>query len=227
MNFKDNQDMIRTVYFTSALPRLTRLASRFVDDPKGVISEAARIFDEMLPQMAYRDDPDRMLAPALFTCNVNIALYLALKNRGVSAHEFGRAMIDGLRRAPVNPGSRDQLPVAERLSALKKAADQSQTGANQGEDVFEAVASIDGSFDWGFDVTACSIHQSASRHGVAEITPYFCVVDDLLSQRAGDGLRRTGTIALGARRCDFRYREGGQPLPLAGRYPAAIQLDGE
>ncbi len=57
-------------------------------------------------------------------------------------------------------------------------------------------------------------------------TPYMCATDDLVSDQLDQGLRRTGTIALGAHRCDFRYKAGGEPLRLAEQYPEKIQSGG-
>ncbi|MCP4006587.1 MAG: L-2-amino-thiazoline-4-carboxylic acid hydrolase [bacterium] len=48
-----------------------------------------------------------------------------------------------------------------------------------------------------------------------------------MSDAGGQGLRRTGTLALGSNECDFRYKSGGEPLRLAAQYPDQIRLDRE
>ncbi len=52
----------------------------------------------------------------------------------------------------------------------------------------------------------------------------MCATDDSMSDAGNQGLRRTGTIALGADHCDFRFRHGDEPKRLAPQYPEKIQL---
>lgn len=101
MSRQANEQFVKRTYFSQATMRLTRLAGRFVNEAYTVVEEASAIFDNMLPRMAYVDKPEHPLAPALFICNVNLSLYLALKQRGVEAHAFGSAMLNGLERAPI------------------------------------------------------------------------------------------------------------------------------
>lgn len=57
-----------------------------------------------------------------------------------------------------------------------------------------------------FDVHACPIVNFAKKHGVPEVVPLICRLDDLIAEQlVGMELRRTGTIGMGADRCDFRY----------------------
>jgi hypothetical protein len=57
-----------------------------------------------------------------------------------------------------------------------------------------------------FDVRACPIANFAKLHGVPEIVPVICRIDDLMAEQlVGIELQRTGTIGMGAERCDFRY----------------------
>lgn len=57
-----------------------------------------------------------------------------------------------------------------------------------------------------FDVRACPIVNFAKKHGVSEIVPIICRLDDLFAEQLiGMELRREGTIGMGADHCDFRY----------------------
>ncbi len=57
-----------------------------------------------------------------------------------------------------------------------------------------------------FDVRACPIVNFAKKHSVPEVVPLICRLDDLIAEQlVGMELRRTGTIGMGADRCDFRY----------------------
>ncbi len=57
------------------------------------------------------------------------------------------------------------------------------------------------------DVERCPLAEFFARQGTPEVGPLICKLDDVMVE-AIDGveLRRTGTIAAGAKRCDFRYR---------------------
>ena len=68
--------------------------------------------------------------------------------------------------------------------------------------------------DFGINVTECACCKACEKHGALEIVPFMCAIDDKMSAGLDLGLRRTGTRALGASRCDFRYKPGGKPLPI-------------
>ncbi|MBS1810351.1 MAG: L-2-amino-thiazoline-4-carboxylic acid hydrolase [Acidobacteria bacterium] len=225
MRSLENEQFVKQVYFNQAQMRLTRLASRFATDAQTVIEEAEAIFDAMLPTMAYVDKPQHPLASALFVCNVNLSLYLALKQRGVDVQAFGNALLNGLKRAPIPPPPElgDEALQAQ-LAEFLQAAHTSQTNPQSGEDVFEVVEGAD--FDWGFNVTSCALCHSAAQHNAMEVVPYMCAVDDVMSDKNNRGLRRTGSIALGASHCDFRYQRGGQPQRLSEQYPELIRING-
>jgi hypothetical protein len=57
-----------------------------------------------------------------------------------------------------------------------------------------------------FDVRVCPIVNFAKQHGAPEIVPVICRLDDLVADLLlGIELHRSGTIGMGAERCDFRY----------------------
>ncbi|NJN51223.1 MAG: hypothetical protein HC809_05030 [Gammaproteobacteria bacterium] len=95
----DQFGVVRQV-FEMAKPRLSKLAARLVDDPEAAVGAAEAQFERMIPDMAYVDRPDHILAGALFTTSVNLAMFLALKDHGVGTHAFGSALLQGLQRAP-------------------------------------------------------------------------------------------------------------------------------
>lgn len=58
---------------------------------------------------------------------------------------------------------------------------------------------------FGLDIVECGIVKLFRKHGAERYVPILCEVDELTSAMAGLALRREGTIALGAARCDFRF----------------------
>ena len=103
-------------------------------------------------------------------------------------------------------------------------ADASQAGAAPNEFVFETVEAGQNT-GRGMNIKSCAICHLFGQYDAMELVPYMCSFDDVVSDALGQGLRRTGTIALGAKHCDFRFQDGGEPLRLAGQYPDRIRLD--
>jgi hypothetical protein len=214
-------------FFARSRPRLGKLAGRLCDDAEAAVNDAETIFMGMVPDLAYADKPDHPLASALFTTTVNLAIYLSLKQRGVDLHAFGSSMLKGLARAPAAAFPEEPAGEAERqaqAAAFMASAAESQSNALRGEDVFEFLPGDGNAFDYGLNVKSCAVCHQFSKYGAMELVPYMCAADDVMSDRNGKGLQRTGSIALGARLCDFRYKPGGKPRRLADRYPDRIRV---
>jgi len=63
-------------------------------------------------------------------------------------------------------------------------------------------------FDLGMDFIECGIRKLFHEHDADEFTPYLCAMDILMSDKGNLGLHRTGTLAEGGDKCDFRYKAG-------------------
>jgi hypothetical protein len=61
-------------------------------------------------------------------------------------------------------------------------------------------------FGYGVDIIECGICKLFSKHGYEKYASILCEVDKVTSSLAGLELIRTDTIALGATKCDFRFR---------------------
>lgn len=195
----------------------TTVAGAFVEDGATAVDEATNRFAKMVPDMAYVDKPDHAMAAPLFLSNAILAMYLSLRDRGVDVHEFGRAVLENARKAgsefpDPNPGP----------GAVAADAAASQKNARPGEFVFE-VLDRGPDFDVGLNIKSCGICFQFAKYDAMDLVPYMCAIDDVISDAKGQGLRRTGTIALGAHQCDFRFKLGGQPLHLAPQYPDRIR----
>lgn len=60
---------------------------------------------------------------------------------------------------------------------------------------------------YGVDIMECGICKLFKKHNYQNYTSILCEVDALTSDLAGLRLIRTGTIALGAPKCDFRWQK--------------------
>ena len=225
MNRKENEQIVRN-FFERGRPENTALIAKFVDDADAVMQEAAAIFDAMIPDMAYLDSPDKPMATSVFGCGVWFAVYQALRQRGVDVHDVGREMLAALAEgpAPEMADADDGRTRQERFADFIAGGEESQRNEVPGEFVFEAYVGKADDVDWGMNVTSCAICSMASKYDAMELVPYMCATDDVMSDRDNQGLRRTGSIAVGAHHCDFEYKQGGAPKGLAEQYPERIRL---
>jgi hypothetical protein len=68
---------------------------------------------------------------------------------------------------------------------------------------------------YGFDILECGICKLFHKHHYAKYASILCEVDELTSGFAGLELVRTSTLALGAPKCDFRFRKAIQAQELS------------
>lgn len=60
---------------------------------------------------------------------------------------------------------------------------------------------------YGIDILECGICKLFKKHNYEKYSSILCEVDQITSSLAGLELVRTGTIALGAKKCDFRFKK--------------------
>lgn len=191
--------------------------SQLVDDAdlEEAMRDARAAFAEMEDEIPYADRPGHAMYWSTFMVYQSLATWKAAARRGADVHAVGRAILAAPMRGHPKPAS------PEEIEALRRDGLASQEGAAADEFVFEVVEG-DGDHDWGMNITRCAVCHAFSKHGAMALVPYMCASDDKVSDAGGQGLRRTGTIGLGAERCDFRFKAGGESLPLAEQYPDAI-----
>ncbi|MCZ6853675.1 MAG: L-2-amino-thiazoline-4-carboxylic acid hydrolase [Gammaproteobacteria bacterium] len=227
MTREENEQFVRDVFDEFRVRIIPQLVGRLVDDDdaRTVVEEAAEIFDRMIPDMAYVDNPKHSMAFPLFICNVNLAVFLALKKRGVDAHAFGNAMLTGLAAAPLNVPDEPlgEGFLEEGFAEFVAVGEASQKDPVPGEFVLEVLAGDQNEFEFGYNIKSCAICHSFSKYDAMDLVPYMCATDDVMSDKGNQGLQRTGSIAVGAHHCDFRYKRGGEPRRLVTQYPDRIR----
>ncbi len=62
-------------------------------------------------------------------------------------------------------------------------------------------------FGYGIDILECGICKLFQKHDASKYASILCEVDKVTSSLAGLELIRTGTIANGAEKCDFRFKK--------------------
>ncbi len=203
-------------------------------DVPAVLEAARNRYTEMGPGLVYANEPGHPMAFSLFTCAALLCLYLELVDRGVDVHDFGarmlRALTDAVEASGIGRTAPDPRAAAESVRSLESAGERSQsaeamgsTGGN-GAFVFDVQWIDEPNGHWSMTMTRCGICHLFGQHGAMDLVPYMCATDDVMSEVQGQGLRRTGTIALGLPQCDFDYQAGRATRPVAGIFPDRIRL---
>jgi len=186
------------------------------NDLDAAVADAREAFAAMEDEIPYADKPDHVMYWSSFSVFQMLATYKAAARRGIDAHAVGAAVLAAPVRARLQP-----LP-AEAPAKMREDAVASQEAAAPNEFVFEIVSG-EGDVDWGMNIQSCAVCHAFAKHDAMELVPYMCATDDKMSDAGEQGLRRTGTIALGADHCDFRYKAHGDPLRLVEQYPDKIR----
>ncbi len=190
------------------------------DDVDELLASSREHFARLALEMPYTDRREHTMWDATLAVFRWLAVHLACRERDIDVHALGAAILE----LGVAGGGGTGVEITDELAARAlKDSIASQDGAPDNEFVFEIVPGDGESTDWGIDITRCAVCHAYANHDAMELTPYMCASDDVVSDRLGQGLRRTGTIALGAHRCDFRYKAGGEPQRLVEQYPEQIR----
>lgn len=197
---------------TSARALLSsRLGARGAAD---ACAEARVLFARLLGGMPDVGGAANRNQPFLEAAGQLATLHLVLSRRGFSGRDTGKLYYDlNARELSQTPAGQLQAQGAALFSpenrlALMAWAERTQKRAYPGDWVAFFVPGEGAAFDLGYDYAECGALKYFRDNGAEDVAPYFCVNDFLASKAMGTGLFRTGTLASGAGRCDFRYKQG-------------------
>lgn len=210
--------------------RFTRSAERSLEVRFGgsagaIADEARREFEGLADGIPYKGRDRDLMMQNIVGPTFRLAYVLVLRRRGHSREEIG-AWIGESEERPARWLPAAWVPAAWRIARpllrplvrrqFRRAAEASQRRNDPDEFVFATVD--DPESDLAFDILQCAVCQTFAKHDALDIVPYVCTLDDKFSDALGAGLRRTGTLSLGADRCDFRFAVGAKPLRLREQY---------
>ena len=210
--------------FTLSEPILGSVLRRFLDEEKSATIEAeARVeFAALSEEMPYATAPfdHHMFTPTLAGFQW-LAVYRAARAHGIGPHELGASILQ--EDFPSWSGVIDE----SMRKTYRRDSAESQLSPGEAEFVFEYIEDEGRpGLNYEVKITQCALCHAFARHDATELLPYICAADDSMSTAGDQGLRRTGTIALGADHCDFHFHHGDEPKPLAPQYPEQIRTDG-
>lgn len=182
---------------------------------KHILKVARREFEALIPRLPYIGGNVPALRVFLIISAWELAVYKAMKKHGKTSEETWdlchAALQVRLKTVPkfVRVLARIYFFSNFAKKRARKIAVRSQKHL-LGDYVFNFVDGDGLSFDWGINYTGCSIYKFMRDEGAEEFAPYACLSDIALSEAFGWGLIRTGTLAEGFGRCDFRFKKGSE-----------------
>jgi hypothetical protein len=206
--------------------RRTLLTRFSKDEVERIIQETQAEFQAMLPRLPYIGGKQNPLTTNLVACSWFLALYRVLHPRGLSDDEIGdlvyRVAEEWVNSTPGWMVRLQRLFIKTPLPRLLfgRISRKSQQRKYPGDFVVHFVPGDGRNFDFGIDFTGCAIHKFFQAEGVGHFAKYMCRIDYLTTSYKGIELMRTGTIANGADKCDFRYRLAGRSGQPATARPA-------
>jgi hypothetical protein len=218
--------------FDLRAPNRRRALERVFDAElaEAVAAEAREEFSQLAPEIPYAEREKDLMASNIIGPTQTLAYALPLQRRGISNEKIGEFVAESFQpeadrvswipKFLIRWGSRIAGPLLQRQ--LRKQAEATQERDDPNEFVFDVAEEPDGSF--GLNMTRCAVCTLFSRHDAMAVVPYICATDDQMSDSLGLGLRRTGTRALGASHCDFRYHAGGEPRRLRDHHDLSAEL---
>jgi len=177
---------------------------------------AARV-ERLQPDAAFARTSENPMDRRLHFCLYFLATIQTLEARGAGFEEI-RSLCLAITTAYVQPRHAGhawlkRLPVLlmrTPLLGLLTGWMHRRTGTKGHADGFLVQLVTDraetNGLGFGFDILECAIVKLFRKHGAERYVTILCEVDELTSALAGLELIRSGTIARGARRCDFRFR---------------------
>jgi hypothetical protein len=199
-------------YFTRAL------AHNYPQNAGYLISETDRHFATIAMDISFAANSKNPIDKRLEFCGYFLALIMALDEAG---EEFAQVRLVCLEVVLdyVRPKNKVQA-FLKRLPAklvntwfAKGILRQFQKRVEHNENPAGFVAKIitdkdeTYGFGYGIDILECGICKLFAKHHFSKYASILCEVDEVTSSLAGLKLIRSGTIANGSKKCDFRFRK--------------------
>lgn len=199
-------------YFTSVI------RSHFPDGADKIIADVDSHFRSIAPDTAFAATSSNPIDRRLDFSAYFLALIKALDDRGESFETIRKLCLEAVTEY-VRPKNKFQeflkrLPAKLTNTWLASIAIKTlhkKVSHNANPDGFVANILTDKQetfgLGYGIDIVECGICKLFKKHNYQQYAAILCEVDELTSSLAGLQLVRTSTIALGASKCDFRYKK--------------------
>jgi len=201
-----------TKYFTRAL------AHNYPHNNRHLITETGRHFASIAMDISFAANSKNPIDKRLEFYGYFLALIIALDEAGEEfaqiRHVCLEVVLDYVRPKNKVQAFLKRLPAKLINTWFAKAAlrhFQKRVEHNANPAGFVAKIITDKAetygFGYGIDILECGICKLFAKHSYSKYAAILCEVDEITSSLAGLKLIRSGTIANGAKKCDFRFRK--------------------
>jgi hypothetical protein len=192
------------------------IRARYPSNAEALLVQLDKEFDLLLPDVRFAATSSNPLDRRLTFCAYFLALIKVLDNNGENFEQIRAVSLEVVNEY-VKPKNRFQqlikkLPPKLIKFSIAKAALRllaKRVGTKGHPDGFVATMIFDNEktygLGYGVDIHECGICKLFNKHGYKKYASILCEVDEVTSNLAGLKLIRSGTIANGASKCDFRY----------------------
>ena len=192
------------------------IKARYPSIAESLLVELDKEFDLLRHDVKFAATSSNPLDRRLTFCAYFLALIKVLDNHGESFEQIRAVSLEVVKEyvKPKNVFHQflKKLPPKLIKFRVAKAALRllaKRLGAKGHPDGFVATIIFDKKetygLGYGVDIHECGICKLFNKHGYNKYAPILCEVDEVTSNLAGLKLIRSGTIANGASKCDFRY----------------------
>jgi hypothetical protein len=176
-------------------------------------------FTKIFPDIKFAATSKNPVDKRLDFCGYFLALIKTLEEEGEDFESIRRTCL-AIVTGYVTPKNRMQkflkrVPaklIGTSLAKFFLKAFNKKVSRNENKDGFIANIITDKAatfwLGYGIDILECGICKLFAKHGYQKYASILCEVDEITSNLAGLKLVRTGTIANGADKCDFRFKKG-------------------
>ena len=199
-------------YFTATVKH------HFPTGAENIIADTERHFNNISPDIQFARTSSNPIDRRLDFCGYFLALIITLDERGESFDNIRKICLEIVTEY-VRPKNKMQqllkrLPPKlfnSWLAGIFIKSFHKRTSTNSNPDGFIANIITDKEetfgLGYGIDILECGICKLFKKHHCEKYAAILCEVDEMTSAMAGLQLVRQGTIANGAKKCDFRFKK--------------------
>ncbi len=198
-------------YFTEAIRK------HYPSDYAGIIDATNEHYRDISPDTAFAKTSKNPIDRRLDFCSYFLALIKTLDKRGES-YAATREICLEITINYVQPRNKVQQVMKRLLPKLintwigraliKAFHKRVSVNTNKAGFIANIITDKKETFGlgYGIDIVECGICKLFNQHDYSKYASILCEVDEITSGLAGLQLIRTGTIANGAKKCDFRFK---------------------
>lgn len=203
---------ILTQFETHAKAWRTSLSACYSDEfTDAVLRDAREQYEALIPEIPYIGGDENPMTRHLVRSTTSLVLYKVMKALGMTAEEVGKVIYDAVVEvvSQLPPLPLKELD-AEYIAKEKEQARKSQERCYLEDWVWEFVEGDGMEFDYGYDFLECGTQKFYQAQDADEFLPFYCYLDFVTYRTTGWGFARSMILAEGYKKCDFRWKKGGE-----------------